>query len=46
MADNDDAGGSGKQFWELSQELEEQLAMGQEEEEMEVDKEEREVEEE
>jgi hypothetical protein len=46
MADNDDAGGSGKQFWELSQELEEQLAMGQEEEEMEVDEEERVVEEE
>jgi hypothetical protein len=46
MADNDDAGGSGKPFWELSQELEEQLAMEQEEEEMEVDEEEREVEEE
>jgi hypothetical protein len=46
MADNDDASGSGKPFWELSQELEEQLAMGQEEEEMEVDEEEREVEEE
>jgi hypothetical protein len=46
MADNDDAGGSGKQFWEISQELEEQQAMGQEEEEMEVDEEEREVEEE
>jgi hypothetical protein len=46
MADNDDVGGSGKPFWELSQELEEQLAMGQEEEEMEVDEEEREVEEE
>jgi hypothetical protein len=41
MADNDDAGGSGKPFWKLSQELEEQQAMELEEEEMEVDEEER-----
>jgi hypothetical protein len=46
MADNDDAGGSGKPFWMLSQELEEQHAIEVEEEEMEVDEEEREVEEE
>jgi hypothetical protein len=46
MADNDDAGGSGKPLWMLSQELEEQQAMEVEEEEMEVDEEEREVEEE
>jgi hypothetical protein len=46
MPDNDDAGGSGKPFWMLSQELEEQQAMEVEEEEMEVDEEEREVEEE
>jgi hypothetical protein len=46
MADNDDVGGSGKPFWELSQELEEQQVMELEEEEMEVDEEEREVEEE
>jgi hypothetical protein len=46
MADNDDTGGSGKPFWELSQELQEQLAMELEEEEMKVDEEEREVEEE
>jgi hypothetical protein len=46
MTDNDNVGGSGKPFWMLSQELEEEHAMEVEEQAMEVDEEEREVEEE